>query len=326
MFLVTGGVGFIGSNIVRELNRQGEHDIIVVDNLINSAKLTNLYEVRIADYFDKKDFLEKLISNKFDYPFDGIIHLGACSDTMSEDANYVMQNNFQYSKVLFQYSIQKKIPFIYASSASVYGNSKCFTENEPACENPNSIYAYSKLLFDWHVLRSSESIQSPVVGLRYFNVYGPGESHKGKMASIIYQFWKNLKTSGVINVFKGSHGYSNGEHQRDFCYIRDVVLATLFFLNYKGRNTIINVGTGENSSFNKVAQEIIQILGQGKIEYIEMPTILKHTYQAFTKADLRNLRNMGYEKSFIPLEEGISEYIKWLESHNVHYLFGEENK
>ncbi len=309
MFIVTGGAGFIGSNIVRALNVQGIDEILVVDNLEDSRKFVNLRDCEIWDYMDKREFHSMLESRRFDAKVDAILHQGACSDTMEYDGRYMMENNFSYSKVLLHYAVEHRIPFVYASSAAVYGNGKSFAE-KPANEKPLNVYGYSKLLFDQYVRRVMPGAESTVVGLRYFNVYGPNEAHKGRMASIVYQIYCQLKDKGIARLFQGSDGYANGEQRRDFVYVDDVVDVNLFFALGPPRKGIFNVGTGHSRSFNDVANTWISLLGFGEITYIPFPDELRGKYQSLTEADISALRRAGYEKSFTSLEKGIARYYK----------------
>lgn len=311
MFIVTGGAGFIGSNIVRALNAQGVDEILVVDDLEDSRKFINLRDCKIWDYMDKREFRGVLEERKFNAKVHVILHQGACSDTMESDGRYMMENNFSYSKALLHYAVEHRIPFVYASSAAVYGSGGSFTE-EPANEKPLNIYGYSKLLVDQYVRRIMPTAESTVVGLRYFNVYGPNEAHKGRMASMVYQVYRQLKDKGIAKLFQGSDGYAHGEQRRDFVYVDDVADVNLFFALGPPRKGIFNVGTGHSRSFNDMANIWISLLGFGEITYIPFPDELKGKYQSFTEADISALRRAGYEKPFTSLEEGIARYYKVL--------------
>ncbi len=307
MYIVTGGAGFIGSNIVKGLNDRGVTDILGVDNLRNSAKFHNLTDLQLADYLAKEDFAEAIRKNALGENIAAIFHQGACSDTMEYDGCYMMNNNYEYSKRLLHFALQHEIPFIYASSAAVYGSSAVFRE-EPACEKPLNIYGYSKLLFDRYVQRLAPKITSTVVGLRYFNVYGPREQHKGRMASMVHQICAQLKDSGKARLFEGSGGYGDGEQRRDFVAVQDVVAINLYFAEGAVQKGIFNVGTGKSRSFNDIARILIQLIGQGDMEYLPLPEALKEKYQSFTEADITRLRKSGYDQEMTSLEEGIKGF------------------
>ncbi len=301
MIIVTGGAGFIGSNIVKGLNDLGEDRIIVVDNLKNAEKVKNLSSLKIYDYVDKEYFVNNLES------FKGvrvIFHQGACTNTMEGDGRYVMNNNYEYSKRLLNFCINSGIRFIYASSASVYGDGKRGFREERECERPLNVYAYSKFLFDEYVRRIMESSPVQIVGLRYFNVYGPGEGHKGRMASVVYQFYNQIKREGKIRLFEGSESF-----KRDFIYIKDVVKVNLFFYEREKISGIFNCGTGRARSFLDIAEIMREIWGNVEIEFIPFPEELKGKYQTYTCADLKRLREAGYKDKFTSLEEGIKDYI-----------------
>ena len=321
MIIVTGGAGFIGSNLIHELNRIGEIEIVCVDNLTGSAKFLNLQGAVIADYMDKQAFRRAINSSALSAKrIRAILHQGACSNTLEDNGAYMMDNNFTYSKELLHYALQYHIPFVYASTAAVYGLSQRFTP-EPENERPLNVYGFSKLVFDNYVRRLLPTIESTVVGLRYFNVYGPREQHKGRMASVIHHFTGQLRESGVIRMFQGSGGYADGEQRRDFIYVSDLCRMNLFFAGigedslresmgepreaYQG---IFNAGTGASRSFNDVARALMQVHGEGKIEYIPFPNDLGGRYQHFTEADVTGLRQRGgYSAPFTTLENGVAE-------------------
>ncbi len=312
MIIVTGGAGFIGSNLVLGLNELGYDDILVVDDLKNGHKYKNLVDCRIADYLDKTDFLKELQNNSFNpKKIEAILHQGACSSTIEWDGRYMMENNYQYSKTLFHYSQQHKIPFIYASSAAVYGAKTHFKEIFSA-EQPLNVYGYSKFQFDQYIRQYKGKLASQVVGLRYFNVYGPRESHKGSMASVPFHLNTQIKETQKVCLFEGCDGYKNGEQRRDFIYVGDVVDINLWFLDIGRINGIYNVGTGRSQTFNEVAKAVIHYHQYGKIEYIPFPEKLKGCYQSFTEANLDALRNIGCKYQFKTVEEGIALYMDWL--------------
>lgn len=311
MIIVTGGAGFIGSNIVRALNERGRDDIVIVDNLGKSEKYKNLIGLKFFDYIHRDDFLNLIMND--DIVADVIFHDGACSDTMEYDVNYMIKTNYEYSKAIFEYCANDGIDFIYASSASTYGGGQNgFTENE-TCENALNPYAFSKLIFDNYVRQNLSEIESKVIGLRYFNVFGPQEFHKGRMASIAYQMYKQIKNDGVIKLFKGTDGYEDGEQRRDFIYVKDVAKVNLWCWENEIENGIYNCGTGNATTFNAVAQAVISALGTGKIEYIEFPETLQGKYQSFTQADTRKLLRAGYDGGFTNINDAVKEYCQFLE-------------
>jgi len=309
MIIVTGGAGFIGSNIVRTLNQRGHTAIIVVDDLTNGHQYKNLMDCQIADYLDKADFLQKIQKGEiFTTGIQGVFHEGACSTTTEWDGQYMMKNNYEYSKTLLHYCLQWKIPFLYASSAAIYGGNTTFKET-PENEAPLNVYGYSKLLFDQYVRRIIRTANSQVVGFRYFNVYGPHEQHKGTMASMAYHLHHQLKKDGVLKLFVGCDGYSDGEQRRDFVFIQDIVDVNLWFWEHNGSSGIYNVGTGQSQSFNDVARAVIAWHGRGEIQYVPFPEHLKEHYQSFTEADISALRVVGYNAKFHSVEEGVKAYL-----------------
>ena len=304
MFIVTGGSGFIGSQLVQELNRRGHTDILVVDNLERSEKFRNLSDLVIQDYLDKRVFRARLEAG-FDLKVEAIFHNGACSDTMGGDGRYMLENNFGDSKAVLQYALARGIPMVYASSAAVYGPGPF--QPVPASERPLNVYGYSKLLFDQHVRHLMADVRSPLVGLRYFNVYGPREQHKGRMMSVLHQLLRQLRETGACSLFQGSDGYADGEQMRDFVFVGDIVDLNLDFALGPMRKGIFNAGTGQARSFNAIARTLISLLGRGRIEYIPFPDNLRGKYQSFTEADLGTLRAAGYARDFTTLEEGIRQ-------------------
>lgn len=322
-YIVTGAAGFIGSNLVKALNQRGENNIIAVDNLKNADKFRNLADCDIADYLDKKDFLERLQDGFFDGLVTAVLHQGACSDTMETDGRYMMENNYQYTLELLNYCQNEEVPFLYASSASVYGGGSVFKESRE-CEAPLNVYAYSKFLFDQIVRRRWHKRSAQIVGLRYFNVYGPREAHKGRMASVAYHFFNQYRAEGRVRLFEGCDGYADGGQLRDFVSIEDVVKVNMYFLDNPHKAGIFNLGTGQAQSFNDVAVATINTLRaaegkevltlaelrqQGLIGYIPFPEPLRGKYQSYTQADIGALRGTGYAEPFLSVEQGVARYV-----------------
>ena len=323
--IVTGAAGFIGANIVRALNDRGEYDIVAVDNLMHGSKFRNLADCEIADYLDKDDFLDRVRKRALPKP-DVLFHQGACTDTMETDGRYVMANNYRYSLELLRWCQETKTPFIYASSASVYGLGPLFAEDRDN-EKPLNVYGYSKFLLDQIVRRELPLMNAPVIGLRYFNVYGPHEQHKGRMASVAFHHFNQFRMEGRVRLFEGSHGYANGEQQRDFIHVDDIVRGNLHFWD-KPVSGIYNLGTGRAQSFNDVALAVVNTMreptsepplaletavAQGLIEYVPFPEELRDKYQAFTQAHLAQLRAAGCDVAFQSVEDGTASYVRWLQ-------------
>ncbi len=314
MIIVTGGAGFIGSNIVKTLNERGRTDIIVVDDLEDGVKFKNIADCEIYDYLDKDDFIERIRAGAdFAEPLDAIFHEGACSSTTEWDGRFMMRNNYDYSKALLHYCLDKQVAYLYASSASVYGGGSVFSETREY-EEPLNVYGYSKFLFDQYVRRYLPGAQSQVVGFRYFNVYGPRESHKGSMASVAFHHYNQIRDTGKVRLFEGTDGYGNGEQRRDFIYVGDAVAVNLWFMDNPDKSGIFNLGTGRSQPFNDIARAVIAHHGRGEIEYIPFPDHLKGRYQSFTEADIGALRAVGYSAPFKTVEEGVAEYMQWLEA------------
>ena len=311
MIIVTGGAGFIGTNLVRSLLELGKQILVVEELDKYTKKFDNLKSLDILDCLDHNIFIKNLLDGKYENKIDQIFHLGACSKTTEPDRDYIMDVNFNYSKKLLEYSANNNIDLIYASSASVYGDGTIFKED---LNNESSLnhYSESKLLFDNYVRENMTKIKSQIVGMRYFNVYGPYEHHKEVMSSVAYHFYNQFKQYGMLKLFKGSHGYDDGEQRRDFVYVKDTIDVKLWFMqnNYSG---IFNVATGKSRSFNDVAKSVINYFNSGYIEYINFPRGLEAQYQAFTEADMSNLRNRGYKRETTELEDGVSSYMKFLD-------------
>lgn len=315
MIIVTGGAGFIGSNLIHTLNAQGHSDILLVDDLTNGHKMHNIADLTIADYMDKRDFLASLANANFLPHVSAVFHQGACSATTEWNGQYVMENNYAYSKQVFHWCQQRKTPFIYASSASVYGMGKQGFCVDRACEKPINMYAYSKFQFDQYVRQHLPQSSSQIVGLRYFNVYGPREQHKGSMSSTAYHFNTQLLQSGQVKLFAGCDGYIDGQQERDFVYVNDVVAINLWFLEHPHCSGIFNVGTGQAQTFNAMAQAVIDWHGRGEITYIPFPEQLRGAYQSYTQADLSTLRAVGCHHEFLDVKAGVKDYLDRLNHH-----------
>ena len=313
MIIVTGGYGFIGSNIIHGLNARGYRDILVVDDLTDGRKFSNIVECSITDYLDKDEFLS-LIENNELQNVQTIFHQGACSETTEWDGKYMMAINYEYSKKLLHFALTNRCQFIYASSAAIYGMSQQFTETHD-CEKPLNVYGYSKHLFDNYVRNLLPKATSQIVGLRYFNVYGPREQHKGSMASVAYHLDRQLDSGKpTVKLFGAYDGCAAGQQRRDFIYVDDVVDVNLWFMQHTEKSGIFNCGTGRCQTFSDVANAVIDYHQKGKIEYIPFPEHLQGAYQSYTQADITNLRNIGYDKPFVTVEEGVASYLEWLHS------------
>jgi ADP-L-glycero-D-manno-heptose 6-epimerase len=321
--VVTGAAGFIGSNLVRALNARGEDRIIAVDNLVHGDKFRNLVDCRIADFIDQDEFLRRLQDGDFDDDISAVLHQGACSDTMEQDGRFMLDNNYRYSALLLEHCQDNDVPMLYASSAAIYGGSRAFRE-QAECEAPLNVYGYSKLLFDQHVRRALPDRTAQIAGFRYFNVYGPREWHKGRMASVVWHFMNQYRERGRVQLFEGSGGYAAGEQRRDFVSIEDVVAVNLDFLDHPERSGIFNLGTGQAASFNEAATATInacraaegssplpfqELHRSGAIEYIAFPPALQGKYQSYTQADIGRLRSAGYTAPMLPIAEGVQRCV-----------------
>lgn len=308
MYIVTGGAGMIGSNIIKSLNERGISDILVVDHLKNGRKFKNLVDLKIADYMDREDFLNQVTKGHDFGPIKAVFHEGACSATTEWDGQYVMLNNYEYSKVLLHFCLEREIPFLYASSAATYGETDTFVE-EPQYEGALNVYGYSKQQFDNYVRRlwkhaaEHKKPLSQITGFRYFNVYGPREQHKGAMASVAFHLNNQMNAGENPKLFAGSEHF-----KRDFVYVGDVAAVNLWFMENRVSG-IFNCGTGKAESFNEVANAVIKHHGRGHVETIPFPEHLKGAYQEFTQADLTKLRASGCDVKFKTVAEGISEYM-----------------
>ena len=325
-YVVTGAAGFIGSNLVNALNERGETDIIAVDNLARADKFRNLAGCEIADFIDKRDFIARLGEGEFEGAIEAVLHQGACSDTMETDGRYLMENNFRYSVALLDYCQEEEVPLLYASSASVYGAGTVFREAREF-EAPLNIYGYSKFLFDQVVRRRLPDADSQIAGFRYFNVYGPNEAHKGRMASVAFHFFNQFRAEGRVRLFQGWDGYADGEQKRDFVSVEDVIEVNMHFLERPTLSGIYNLGTGRAQTFNDVAVATVnacrraegqapltlaELRAQNMIEYVAFPDALKGKYQSYTEADNSMLRRAGYTAPLLTVEEGVARYCEYL--------------
>ncbi|WP_447894771.1 ADP-glyceromanno-heptose 6-epimerase [Vreelandella sp. GE22] len=316
MIVVTGGAGFIGANIVKALNARGRTDILVVDDLSDGTKFVNLVDCTLFDYRDKDDFIAEVKASLRGEPNDlpaieAVFHEGACSDTTEWDGQYMMENNFEYSKVLLEYCEQHGVALLYASSAATYGGSEVFKE-DPSFEKPLNVYGYSKLLFDQHVRARMPTLSTQVVGFRYFNVYGPREQHKGKMASVAFHNHRQVSAGETLKLFGAHDGFEAGMQSRDFVYVGDVVDVNLWFLDHPSVSGIFNLGTGRAEPFKAIGEAVIDYYGKGQIDYIDFPEELKGRYQSYTRADIGRLREAGCDVEFKTVAQGVKAYLEWL--------------
>jgi ADP-L-glycero-D-manno-heptose 6-epimerase len=329
--VVTGAAGFIGSNLVKGLNDRGIDDIIAVDDLTHGDKFRNLADLKIADYVDADDFYDLFAEGAFG-PVEAVFHEGACSDTMESDGKYMMDNNYTLSCELFHSCQEQGTRLLYASSAATYGGSDTFSES-PEFERPLNVYGYSKLLFDQRMRRELgprlENAATQVAGFRYFNVYGPREQHKGRMASVAFHQFNQFQAESKVKLFGDYGGYQAGGQMRDFVFIDDVVAVNLWFLDHPEKSGIFNLGTGRAQPFNDVALTVVNTLRQGQgaqalkledavrgglIDYITFPAALVGKYQSYTQADLSALRAAGCQHAFADVQTGVTAYMKWLSS------------
>jgi ADP-L-glycero-D-manno-heptose 6-epimerase len=327
--VVTGAAGFIGSNLLHGLNAIGVDDVIAVDEMTDGSKYQNMLGAHISDYFDRADFYDRFSRGEFG-KVDAVFHEGACSDTMEQDGRYMLDNNYRVSKNLLDACQAQGTRLLYASSAATYGGSASFRE-EPEFEQPLNVYGYSKLLFDnvvrrmWQ--RAANGHKTQVVGFRYFNVYGPREQHKARMASVAYHHFHQTRDGGRVKLFGEYGGYQPGEQMRDFVYVDDVVAVNLWFLQHPDVSGIYNLGTGKAQPFNDVAMAVLntsrqlrgepanalsQLVKNGDIQYIDFPAALEGKYQCFTQADLTQLRSTGCDHRFFDVATGVERYVKWL--------------
>ena len=320
MIIVTGGAGFIGSNIVKALNARGRNDILIVDHIGKSLKFKNLIGLAFDDIRTKEQFLSEL-DGSFVGKIDGVFHMGACSDTMNYDGDYVLHNNYDYTKALFAFCNRRRVPLIYASSASTYGLGLNGFRETPECEDALNPYAFSKLMFDRYFRRRLDGSSTKVIGLRFFNVYGPQEAHKEKMASVFYHMHNQLRADGRIKLFKGIDGVADGEQRRDFVYVKDVVKVCLWFFDNPAASGVYNCGTGRAHTYNEAARAVIEAEGFGEIEYIDFPDVLRGKYQNYTQADTTKLLDAGYDGGFTDFNDAVKEYCGLLERNGGYFSY-----
>jgi ADP-L-glycero-D-manno-heptose 6-epimerase len=312
MIIVTGGAGFIGSALIAGLNKRGISDILVVDRLGSDQRWKNLVNLRFADYIDKEEFLEMVAEDVVPFSVEAVFHLGACSSTTETDASFLMANNFEYTKQLAQWTADENIRFIYASSAATYGDgAQGFKDDEDKLETlkPLNPYGYSKQLFDLWAKRNG--LLDKIVGLKYFNVFGPNEYHKADMRSFVLKAFEQINATGKVRLFKSHRpDYKDGQQKRDFLYVKDAVDMTLFFYDKPDLSGIYNLGAGAARTWNDLAKAVFAAMGKSpNIEYIDMPDSVRNQYQYFTEADITKLRSVGYEKQITSLEEAVRDYV-----------------
>ena len=313
MIVVTGGAGFIGSAIVWKLNRMGIDKIIIVDELGKDDKWKNLNGLKYEDFIHKNDFMGLILQRSVRFKVTAIIHMGACSATTEKDADYLMDNNVHYSQELAKYCLENSTRFIYASSAATYGDgSNGYGDNEQNISDlrPLNMYGYSKHLFDLWIKRNG--LMDKFVGLKFFNVYGPNEYHKGDMRSVVHKAFEQVRDTGKVKLFKSyKPGYKDGGQKRDFVYVKDAVDMTLHFLEHQDKNGLYNVGTGNAQTWVELVTALFNAVGKPvNIEFIEMPEEIKDKYQYFTQADLSKIKKAGYEKPIMNVNDGVTDYVK----------------
>lgn len=323
MVIVTGGAGFIGSAMVYKLNSEGITDITIVDNLNTSDKWKNLVSLKYTEYITKIDFMELLSKSNLPFGIDYVIHMGACSATTETNMDYLFQNNVEFSKKLALWSLHRRIPMIYASSAATYGEGENgFDDNHDLISSlyPVNRYGYSKQLFDLWVLKNR--LENRLTGLKFFNVFGPNEYHKDDMASVVFKAYHKIEKEGSFSLFRShKEEYRDGEQMRDFIYIKDVIDVMWYFMNHPEKNGIYNLGTGHARTWNDLILAVFRAMNkEPDIHYIDMPENLKGAYQYFTEAKMDKLRQIGYEKNFSSLEDSIQDYVKnYLMMENPHF-------
>ena len=313
MIIITGGAGFIGSALAAGLNARGVSDIIIVDILGNDEKWKNLRKLSYADYFEYDDFLEMLCSDQIDWPVEAILHMGACSSTTETDCSYLIKNNYDFTRTLATFALEAKARFIYASSAATYGDGSAgFNDDQERIEKlvPMNMYGYSKQMFD--LWAKQWGLLDKIVGLKYFNVFGPNEYHKADMRSFVLKAFEQISATGKVRLFK-SHkpDYADGGQLRDFIYVKDAVDMTLFFLDNPEVNGLFNIGTGKARNWNDMVKAVFAAMGKkANIEYIDMPESICNQYQYFTQANIDKLRKAGYNKEITCLEDAAKDYVR----------------
>jgi len=313
MIVVTGGAGFIGSAIVWKLNKLGHDKIIIVDELGKYEKWKNLNGLKFSDFYNKDDFMGLVLQRGLPFKVTAILHLGACSSTTEKDADFLIDNNYHYSQELAKYCLENGVRFIYASSAATYGDgSSGYNDDENSLNGlrPLNMYGYSKYLFDSWIKRNS--LLDKVVGLKYFNVYGPNEYHKGEMRSVVHKAFEQVRDFGKVKLFKSYKSeYKDGEQKRDFIYVKDAVDMTLYFLDHQDKNGIFNIGTGHAQTWIELVKALFDAVGKPvNIEFIDMQEYIREKYQYFTETNLKKLRNAGYDKTILNVREGVTDYVK----------------
>ena len=313
MIIVTGGAGFIGSAIVWRLNELGSDNIIIVDELGKDEKCKNLVGLKFEDFVQKQEFIDHIRDEKILYKIDAVIHLGANSSTTEKDADHLMTNNYKYTETLARFCLKNDVRFIYASSAATYGDGlNGFDDDESRIETlrPLNMYGYSKQLFDLWAKRHSAF--NKIVGIKYFNVYGPNEYHKGDMRSVVHKAFEQVRDTGKVRLFKSRKPeYKDGEQMRDFVYIKDAVDMTLYFLDKKDKNGLFNVGAGKARTWNDLVTALFNAMSKPvNIEYINLPDTLADKYQYFTEANLDKLKSTGYNMPTTSLQDGVTDYVK----------------
>ena len=313
MIVVTGGAGFIGSALIAGLNSRGVSDILVVDELGCDQRWKNLRNLSFVDYVEKDDFLEMILADKAPSGIKAVLHMGACNDTTETNASYLIKNNYEYTKLLAQWATDANIRFIYASSAATYGDGSAgFSDNEEEIDNltPLNMYGYSKQLFDLWARRTG--LLKKIVGLKYFNVFGPNEYHKGDMRSFVIKAFEQINATGKVRLFKSYKSeYKDGEQKRDFLYVKDAVDMSLFFLDNATLSGLFNIGAGKAQTWNDLVKAVFAAMDKKpNIEYIEMPESIRNQYQYFTEADITKLRNVGYKQEITQLEDAIKDYVQ----------------
>ena len=320
LIIVTGGAGFIGSNLVAALNARGEYNIVIVDQLLDDERWRNLVGLRFEDFINKNDFRAMLRENRFG-PVETVFHLGACSSTTERNADFLVENNYRYTRELCEWCLRRSVRFIYASSAATYGDGSLGYSDDDQVTwrlRPLNMYGYSKQMFDLWALKND--LFKSIAGLKYFNVFGPREDHKGDMMSVVAKSFHQIQKTGKVRLFKSYRPeYADGEQKRDFVYVREVVRLTLFLRDHPEVSGLFNCGSGQARSWNELVKAVYAALGRDpNIEYIDMPEILRGKYQYYTRADMAKIHAAGYPDEGLSLEDGVRDYVQ-------NYLLGEKS-